>query len=193
MRLRDSRVTVVSPDRHPRKRAHRSAISNGRAPATDVRDIAGCVGPFFAVREERTTHLIVYGIPLRRADIYGEMLTVDRGHAEIWEALAALGIRSLAMQGLPRVLLISGYDDFPRGRIVYDPAAKKFTVWADPKLHRPDIVEALKSGFSIGEAAYRVECDDHYRTAGPFEAFSEIEVHQVESLLQEHPTTKDGG
>lgn len=159
----------------------------------DVRDVAGRIGPFFAVREERTLHLLVYGVPLRRADIYGEMLTVDRGHAEIWEALAALGARGLARQGLPGVLLVANYDEFPRGRVVYDPSAEKFTVWADSKLHRPDIVEALKGGFLIGGAAYRVERDDHYRTAGPVEAFGAMKVHQVAPLLQEYPATKDDG
>ena len=136
-------------------------------------------------------HLLVYSIPIPRADIYGEMLTVDRGHAEIWKTLAALGMRGLAKRGLPSVLLAADYDEFPRGRVVYKPAAEEFTIWADPKLHRPGIVEALKGGFSIGGAAFRVERDDHYRTTGPFGAFDTIGVHQVASLLQEYPATED--
>ena len=44
-----------------------------------VIDVAGHVGPFFTGSDEKILHILVYGISLFEADIYGETSTVDRG------------------------------------------------------------------------------------------------------------------
>jgi hypothetical protein len=48
--------------------------------------------------------------PLSQAEPYGDCLTHPRGHAAVWEEYQALGI-------VPRD---AEYEDFPRGRVMYN-------------------------------------------------------------------------
>jgi hypothetical protein len=48
---------------------------------------AGMVGPFWVVEADRQATIIALAVPLKGADVYGDMLTVDFGHLEHWSRL----------------------------------------------------------------------------------------------------------
>jgi hypothetical protein len=58
---------------------------------------------------------------LNEAEPYGEFLTHPRGHAEVWEAFQRAGT-------VPREV---EYEEFPRGRVMFNTKTQRFTLLAD--------------------------------------------------------------
>lgn len=52
-------------------------------------------------------------------------------------------------RGLPKAIASSKYDEHPRGRIVYDPGADLFTLYADRWLQAPAIVAGIVAAFGL--------------------------------------------
>lgn len=94
---------------------------------------------------------------------YGDCLTHAAGHYERWENWRALGAERLRATGLPDRIALTEYDEWPRGRVVYEKVAQRFVLYADRRLQTPSIVDALKTAFGLHEAKVIVMSDSHYR------------------------------
>ena len=101
--------------------------------------------------------------PLAEAEAYGDCLTHATGHDELWERWRRLGAARLAARGRPAQIASTEYDEWPRGRIVYEQPARRFVLYADRRLQAPDIVAALKAAFWLIGAEAVVKSDLHYR------------------------------
>jgi len=54
------------------------------------------------------------------AEPYGDCLTHERGHYEVWEGWQSLGPAELHRRGLSATISFYDYEHFPRGRVVYN-------------------------------------------------------------------------
>ena len=117
------------------------------------------VGIFWRV----DAHLLVERTPVALAEPYGDCLTHPGGHYERWEVWQALGLRGLRASGYPERIAYSEYDHWPRGRVVYEVLAKRFMLYTDRRLQRPEIILQLRQAFGLTTAAVVVRGDPHYR------------------------------
>ncbi len=122
------------------------------------------VGPFWVVESDRQPATIAVAVPLDQADTYGDMLTVDIGHLEHWARLARRGARALREAGIPAAPVWSEYDEWPRGRVLFDCSARRFGVRADRQLHRPHFLRLVADRFQIAIFEAAISPDDHYRS-----------------------------
>jgi hypothetical protein len=124
----------------------------------------GMVGPFWVVEADGQAALVSLAVPLERADPYGDMLTVDTGHLEHWSHLAHRGTGALREAGLPTAPVWSEYEEWPRGRVLYDRTARRFVVRADRQLQRPEFLRLIADRFRIEAVVVTMLSDDHYRS-----------------------------
>ena len=92
------------------------------------------------------------------------MLTIEIGHYDDWAALARRGGRDLRSAGVPSAPLWSEYDEWPRGRVLFDRTSGRFVIRADRQLHRPDRVARIARYFGFEAASATLLRDDHYRS-----------------------------
>jgi hypothetical protein len=131
---------------------------------TDAPTDAGMVGLFWVVEERGSAVLVALAMPLAQAQPYGDMLTIDTGHFDYWSMLARRGAGALRAAGLPTAPLWSEYEEWPRGRVLYDRPARRFVIRADRLLHHPAFVRLIADRFGIGALNPLVLSDDHYRS-----------------------------
>ena len=74
------------------------------------------------------------------------------------------GARRSAAKGYPARIAPTEYDQWPRGRIVYETPTRHFVIYADRRLQKPDIIDALKTAFGLTESKLivRIRSDSHY-------------------------------
>jgi hypothetical protein len=108
-------------------------------------------------------HLVIDRSALEMGETYGDCITHAGGHYERWQQWQAMGATRLAGLGYPTAIASTEYDEWPRGRIVYENPAKRFVIYADRRLQRPEVISALKSVFGLVEATVLVKSDAHYR------------------------------
>jgi hypothetical protein len=90
---------------------------------------------------------------LNEAEAYGDYLTHSRGHAEVWEAFQRAG-------GVPREV---EYEEFPRGRVMYNRKTKRFTLLADKCILRDkNVVRRIVSELRLPRNT-ETGTDLHYR------------------------------
>jgi hypothetical protein len=89
------------------------------------------------------------------------MLTVDTGDLQRWSQLTRRGARALRQAGIPTAPVWPEYEEWPRGRVLYDRAARHFVVRADRQLHRPEFTGLIAARFHIDAAGATVLPDDH--------------------------------
>ena len=77
--------------------------------------------------------LVIDRSTLQEAEPYGDFLTFTHpaGHYERWEAWRAFGPGRLIALGYPGCIASTEYDQWPRGRIVYDTTARRFILDRD--------------------------------------------------------------
>ena len=124
----------------------------------------GMLGLFWVVEDHGKAALIAHAVSMKQAVPYGDMLTVDAGHFEFWSELACRGPHLLREAGIPIAPLWSEYEEWPRGRVLYDCAARRFIIRADRQLHRPAFVRLIADRFRFVTADALVLPDDHYRS-----------------------------
>jgi hypothetical protein len=107
--------------------------------------------------------IVVDRSTLDEAEPYGDCITHAAGHYERWQEWQALGGARLAAVGYPDQIAWTEYDQWPRGRIVCETPTRRFVLYADRRLQKPDIVDALKTAFGLNEAEVIVRSDSHYR------------------------------
>jgi hypothetical protein len=109
--------------------------------------------------------LVIDRSTLDEAEPYGECITHAAGHYECWQEWQELGGARLAAKGYPDRIASTEYDQWPRGRIVYETPTRRFVIYADRRLQKPDIIDALKTAFGLTESELivRIRSDSHYR------------------------------
>jgi len=129
------------------------------APKAALAATAPTVGIFWLIEGS----LLIDRSTLEAAEPYGECLTHTAGHYDRWQEWQALGVTRLAALGYPGQIVSSEYDEWPRGRVVHETQQGRFVLYADPRLQRPEIIEALKLAFGLDNAEVVVRSDAHYR------------------------------
>jgi tRNA(Leu) C34 or U34 (ribose-2'-O)-methylase TrmL len=110
--------------------------------------------------------LVIDRSTLDQAEPYGDCLTHATGHYERWQQWQALGPARLACKGFPAQIAWTEYDDWPRGRVVYERPKQHFVLYADRRLQKPAIVDVLNGAFGLNVAELKVivRSDSHYRS-----------------------------
>ena len=91
--------------------------------------------------------LLTASCPLDQAEPYGDCLTFGPGHYETW----AQWRRDKAVDPALRATVWSAeYEDWPRGRIVFDRARDLFVLYADRKLLTPAMIARITEVQSDG-------------------------------------------
>jgi hypothetical protein len=110
---------------------------------------------------EGEARLLAAGCPLDQAEPYGDCLTYGPGHYETW----ARWRRDRTVESALRALVRSyEYEDWPRGRIVFDQSRDLFIIYADRKLLTPATIARLKTQFLLPTERIEVQSDFHYRS-----------------------------
>jgi hypothetical protein len=107
--------------------------------------------------------LVIDRSTLDNAEPYGECITHAAGHYERWQEWQALGGARRAAAGYPDRIASTEYDQWPRGRIVYETPSRRFVIYADRRLQQPAIIEALKTAFGLNGAEVIFRSDSRYR------------------------------
>jgi hypothetical protein len=125
-----------------RKEANRAAAKAAAVPA---------VGIFFLVG--KTLH--INSTPVAVAPSYGEAKVHDRGHFRWWQEMRAA-----------HLVPDCEFEDFPRGRVVFQPKLQEFILMADRCiLRRKDVVERIMEQMDLPPNT-TVTTDSHYRCPG---------------------------
>jgi hypothetical protein len=120
------------------------------------------VGIFWLVQtSDGETRLLASGCPLDQAEPYGDCLTYAPGHYETW----AHWRRDKTVHPALRALVRSHeYEDWPRGRIVFDQSRDLFVLYADRKLTTPETIERIATQFHLQAERTEVTTDVHYQS-----------------------------
>jgi hypothetical protein len=96
------------------------------------------LGIFWLVQTSNDeARLLAAGCPLDQAEPYGDCLTYSPGHYEAWAHWRRDRTVDSALRALARSY---EYEDWPRGRIVFDRARDLFIIYADRKLMTPAMI-----------------------------------------------------
>jgi hypothetical protein len=130
-----------------------TAIAQGVAPH---------LGIFWVVQtSDGETRLLTAGCPLDQAEPYGDCLTYGPGHYETWDHWRRDRTVDPALRALVRSY---EYEDWPRGRIVFDRARDLFVLYADRRLMSPAMIARIKTQFHLPEERIEVQSDFHYQS-----------------------------
>lgn len=116
------------------------------------------VGIFWAIQEQGAAVSIEdHRCSLKEAEPYGTMLTCPHGHYEVWEQWHKAGGQA-AIAG-------SEYEEWPRGRIVYDSESDRFILYADAQILRdPALIAQINERFGLPMDRIDAKRDNHYRS-----------------------------
>jgi hypothetical protein len=122
------------------------------------------VGIFWSVQATKgEARLLAAGCPLDQAEPYGDCLTYSPGHYETW----AHWRRNKPVDPALRAIVRSyEYEDWPRGRIVFDRPRDLFILYADRKLLTPAMIARIKKQFHLPAERTEVQSDGHYQSTG---------------------------
>lgn len=121
------------------------------------------VGIFWGMATSERWVLINEMTTLADSEDYGDFLTYPSGHFEIWEPLTRMPLSQLELSNLPALILGKEYEDFPRGRVVFNKPNRLFTIYADRRLQHPAIIQAVCRACCLATQTYVVRSDEHYR------------------------------
>lgn len=124
-----------------------------------------CVGIFWFVRDGDRSSMIFDRTPVAIAETYGDFATHAKGHYRFWEALKRRGSASLKRSGIPEAPAWFEYEEFPRGRVVYNRPTKRFTVYIDAKLRKAGFLLLIELAFGLTRGSYDIAGDEHYRSS----------------------------
>jgi hypothetical protein len=105
--------------------------------------------------------LLAAGCPLDEAEAYGDCLTYSPGHYKTWAQWRRDGTLDPALRALVRAY---EYEDWPRGRIVFDRSRDLFILYADRKLLTPEMIARIASQFHLPAERTEVQSDFHYQS-----------------------------
>lgn len=119
------------------------------------------IGIFWLITIVSDVCLVSNKLTLDEAETYGECLTCPLSHIDAWEATKRGAQLLTPFDALTRaVIATSEYEEWPRGRIVFNFAAQCFVVYADRQAFT--YAEQIREMFNLpDDAVFRT--DLHYR------------------------------
>jgi hypothetical protein len=120
------------------------------------------VGIFWLVQTAGgEARLLAAGCPLDQAEPYGDCLTYSPGHYETWTQWR----RDKTVDPVLRAIVQSyEYEDWPRGRIVFDRVRDLFILYADHKLMAPATIASIQVQFQLPADRTEIQSDWHYQS-----------------------------
>jgi hypothetical protein len=106
--------------------------------------------------------LLAAGCPLDQAERYGDCLTYGPGHYETWAQWRKDRTLNPAWHA---IVWSCEYEDWPRGRIVFDRSRDLFIIYADRKLLTPATIARIKTQFHLPVERTDVQSDFHCQSA----------------------------
>jgi hypothetical protein len=134
-------------------------MTHSVTPKSTLVPTAPAVGIFWRVSDA----LVIDRSSLDEAETYGDCVTHAVGHYQRWQEWQEMGAARLAAKGYPIAIMSTEYDEWPRGRIVYQTLQDCFVLYADRRLQRPEIIEAIKQAFGLRDVQTVIRSDSHYR------------------------------
>ncbi|MFS8035962.1 hypothetical protein ACI7BZ_03180 [Xanthobacter sp. AM11] len=122
-------------------------LENGAEPS------AACVGIFWFVMRGGRPELASCKTPWQEAEDYGDFKTESTAHYEFWPNLQR------------RLKVIGEYEDWPRGRVVYNVRDDRFTVYIDRQLAGAPFKAHLLAHFALPADKTTFAFDAHYSGA----------------------------
>ena len=120
------------------------------------------VGILWCFRLAGSPTLLWDSVQTDYAERYGDFQTYG-AHAEYWDKLAAMPPHWLKSRGL-WMIRSTEYDEWPRGRVVFNRETDRFTLYADSKLQTPTIIWEIRRWFHLPADRLDVRRDEHYRS-----------------------------
>lgn len=120
------------------------------------------VGIFWMIKTVSGENILLSsGCDLEKADPYGDFLTFDASHYDTWEHWR----KSSELSSEAKEIVIGyEYEDWPRGRIVYDQIKSQFTLYADRRLMSPFTITSICERFHLPKDRVTVKGDFHYQS-----------------------------
>ena len=120
----------------------------------------GYVGPYWLVRDDSGKVLLMaHRCALAEAEEYGEFLTCPHGHYDVWEGWRA----RCPAEKVVGVLHDAEYEEWPRGRVVFNAVQDQFIVYADRQISKPDLIRVVEH-FGIPTERVAFMRDGHYQS-----------------------------
>ena len=120
------------------------------------------LGIFWFIGEGHKS-LLSDAIPVNAGQDYGDYLIYENGHYEFWEKLknakGANGVDNNAMW----VIKNAEYEQFPRGRVAFNKANRKFVIYIDRVLYSKFYLEKIIASFCLTDKNIEVRFDEHYQ------------------------------
>jgi hypothetical protein len=109
------------------------------------------IGLFWALpSSEGAWDVVAFALPFGEVPDIGGFRTLDDGHVDLWPTAAPE----------PN----AGYEDFPRGRVNWREADRRFLLLLDPLLRRRIWINRIVCRFRLPAAETLVMTDSHYRS-----------------------------
>lgn len=119
------------------------------------------VGIFWMIATSDGAQLLAASCRLSEAESYGDCLTFGPGHYQIWQGWR----RSRELSASARAVVREyEYEDWPRGRVVFDQLHARFIVYADRKLLRPETIASITQRFALPADRTDIKSDSHYQS-----------------------------
>jgi len=140
---------------HPIRRHH-----DIEQPAGPLEDAEPAVGIFWFVLDAAGSRgMLAQGCRLADAEPYGDCLTFPDGHYEVWTHWRRIGPPDRA---LARTVGETEYDEWPRGRIVFDRAIDRFIIYVDRRITSQDLTGRIVEHFRLPKDRVIIRHDQHY-------------------------------
>jgi len=122
------------------------------------------LGIFWFVRgHDRQVHVLAVACALAAADEYGDCLTSSAEHYKTWESWRR-GRPVPPVPALAPIIAAHEYEQWPRGRVVYERPANRFVIYADQQLLGPQRLAQIRTLFHLPPQQTIVRTDLHYRS-----------------------------
>ncbi len=115
------------------------------------------VGIFWLIKNKRANELVIDATTIAEGEKYGNAIQYG-GHYEYWEKMTP-------KTQAESLFKTSAYDAYPRGRVVYFPDKKRFTLYRDKCISHANLRKVIKK-FHLEGCDVIFEEDKHYCCAG---------------------------
>jgi hypothetical protein len=119
------------------------------------------VGPYwFARGDSGKVVLIAHRCALADAEKYGDFLTSPHAHYDLWESWRA----QRPPDGLAAIVREAEYEEWPRGRVVYNFVHNQFIVYGDKQVFEHKLQHRVLEHFGIPANRVEFSKDGHYQS-----------------------------
>jgi len=120
------------------------------------------VGPYWFVQDgSGRIRMIAHRCALADAEEYGDFLTCPHGHYDLWESWRT----GAAPEGMTAIVRDAEYEEWPRGRVVFNFVQRHFIVHGDRQVFAHDLQNRVVEYFGIpADGSVEFTKDGHYQS-----------------------------